>query len=48
MQIVVVCRKCGFERLVPREEIVSGQWRRRCPVCKATDVDNERVPDTAA
>jgi hypothetical protein len=31
--MLVTCRKCGFEHIVPPDAIIAGVWMRCCPVC---------------
>lgn len=49
----VVCRKCGHEREVSRDDLLKGAWKRKpCPVCESTHSDapddDEREPVPAA
>jgi hypothetical protein len=50
LKIVIACRRCGYERLVSRAELVNGTWRKTvCSCCKQTDESNdEREPMPAA
>ncbi len=51
--LYVVCKRCGHEREVARDDLRGGDWRHKhCPACEPieTDVpDNERPdePDAA-
>jgi ribosomal protein L37E len=49
-RIYVVCRRCGHEREVARDDLIGGNVRHKpCPVCTHPgDTDDEREPVTAA
>lgn len=43
--VIVTCPRCGFERTITHEELISGSWQGKCPVCQPPDDDDaRRVP----
>ncbi len=52
MRIVIACRRCGYERLVTRDDLIGGTWRnQKCPACEVTQTnttEDEREPVPAA
>lgn len=40
MAMLVSCPTCGHEYETSREDVLTGAWRRRCPVCKPPAVDD--------
>jgi hypothetical protein len=48
MTMSVECRKCGYEYIVTRDQIRSGEWQRvGCPVCHGQRRGDDQRDDAA-